>query len=375
MPTSGGIYPETCGCRVPFPPEAYRRGLGKVRETLGPDHHLLIVSGLGPAMGFADSNRLTLDNMPVWDGTKSIDDFTDQGLKPTYRTVARRYYLSHRVWLNHPDLIFFRPNAEPGVKPITLDEARAFCSTVALTGGVVKIGERLVEMKPEWVDTVRRLLPAYPATGRPLDLFTREFPELWHLPLRGAPGGGYDVVGVINWGLNKDLTTNPYTLMPDAARTVTVPLGDLGLDPQATHLAYEFWDERFIGEVTGSLAVEAAPHRAYLVALRKKEAHPQFLGTNRHALMGAVGVGAVAWDDAAKTLTVTQEATPGTAFAPFEYRVAFSIPAGWDATGYAVTGLDEADVTLVKNAAHGTLAFSAKTKADVTWTVTFTPPK
>ena len=239
----------------------------------------------------------------------------------------------------------------------------------------MKIGERLVELKPAWVDTVRRLLPAHPATGRPLDLFTREFPELWHLPLKDAAGGGYDVVGVINWGVNKDLTKNPYELMPDAARTVTVPLGDLGLDPKATYLAYEFWDERFIGEVTGSLAVEAAQHRAYLVALRKKEPRPQFLGTNRHALMGVVGVGAVAWDDAAKTLTVTQEATPGTAFAPFEYRVAFSIPAGWTVKDHAVRGIEVSDVTLTSDGGHGTLAFTAKDKGEATWTVTFTPPK
>jgi hypothetical protein len=343
------------------PIEAYRRGLAKVRETLGPDRHFLVVSGLGPAMGIADSNRLTLDNMPVWDGTRGIDDISDQGFKPTYRTVARRYYLSHRIWINHPDLIFFRPHSDPGVAPVTTDEARAFCTVVAMTGGIVKIGEKLLEMKPEWVDTVRKLLPAYPATGRPLDLFEREFPEVWHLRIPNSEFRipEFDVVAFINWGINKDLTTNPFTLMPDAPRKLGVALSDIGLDGNAEYEAFEFWDQRHIGVVKGTIEIEAAPHRAYVVALRKKEAHPQLLGTNRHVLMGATDLGAVSWNEKTWTLSGTLNAVPGTAFVPFEHALTFGVPEGFQVTDYSVAGLDKSAVRLEAGDGTARLLFSA----------------
>ncbi|MBI5525884.1 MAG: alpha-galactosidase [Deltaproteobacteria bacterium] len=362
------------------PVEAYRRGLAKVRDTLGPDRHLLVVSGLGPAMGLADSNRLTLDNMPVWDGMHGIDDISDQGFKPTYRTVARRYYLSHRIWINHPDLIFFRPHSDPAATPLTLDEARAFCTVVAMTGGIVKIGEKLVEMKPDWIDTVRKLLPSYPATGRPLDLFEREFPEIWHLRVAAAenpksqipnPKSPYDVVSLINWGVNKDLTTNPFSLMPDAPRKLGVALADLGFDENAEYQAFEFWDQRYLGVVKDRIEIDAAPHRAYVVALRKKEAHPQLLGTNRHVLMGATDVTSETWDVETKTLSVTFDAVPGTDYVPFEHSFTVSVPEGFEVTDYSVAGLDKSDLKLARGEGFATLSFAAKEKRTAEVTVIF----
>ncbi|MBI5528287.1 MAG: hypothetical protein HY897_18295, partial [Deltaproteobacteria bacterium] len=236
---------------------------------------------------------------------------------------------------------------------------------------IVKIGEKLVEMKPEWVDTVRRLLPAYPGTGRPLDLFEREFPEVWHERFPDTPAGSYDLVALINWGVNKDLTTNPYTMKADAARTYSITLADLGLDPSAEYLAFEFWDQKYLGAFKGTMEIEVPPHRAYVIALRKKEPHPQFIGTNRHLLTGAVGVNAISWNDKENVLSIKQEATPGTSFAPFEHRITFSVPAGWEVKNYAVSGLDKSAVTVSKGSGFGAIAFSAKEKGEVELKVYF----
>ncbi len=343
--------------------QAWAEGVQAVRRGLGDDAFLLTIGVLGPNYALADSMRTTLDNAPVWDWDPALsadDHLSQQGFKPTVRTAGRRWYLQDRVWINHPDLIFFRSNTVDTDWPaVTLEEARAFSTFVGLSGGIVKLGDRLVDLTGDQVDVIRRLLPSYGSAARPLDVFEREFPEVWNLPVH-APLDGYDeeyeVLGLFNWGWNLDLTMSPYGEIADdgAARDHRVDLDARGLD--GTWLAWEFWTGEYLGEVNGALALSVPAHDCRVVALRRPLDHPQFLGWNRQLTMGGVLLEAVTWDASQRNLTVRAPVVPGTELAPFSWRLAFHLPEGFalsavQADGVALDSLQwrvEGDVATVE---------------------------
>jgi hypothetical protein len=238
--------------------------------------------------------------------------------------------------VNHDDLIFFRSYPDKKHPPLSFEEARTFATWIGLGGGIVKLGDKLLDLAPhpEQIDVVRRLLPAWPEGARPIDVLIRDYPETYRLHVK-APAGEWDVVGLFNWGTNRDLTANPPTAMPDAARSYTVAGAD-------DCLAYEFWSEAFLGRQTGPFSVTVEPHCAKVIALRKPTGVPQLLGTNRHITQGATDLGPVTWDRRQKRLSGTLTGSVGTPTAPWQYRLAFYAPTGFALRSASVDGVPAA---------------------------------
>lgn len=314
--------------------EAYRQGLLAIREGLGPDVFLVGIGLVGMGYGIVDAQRLTLDDGPRWEDPAPFDLFGQGGsYKSTVRTGARRYYLHGRVWLSHNDLLFSRTSPEED-RELTPGEHRVFASFIGLTGSLVKFGEDLRTLTPDVIGQWRRLLPTYPATARPVDLFLRHYPEVYVLPIDGTTAGSdaiWTVVGLLNWGTNfdydNDLSAAP---MPEESRTYRVELARHGLDPAADYLAQEFWSGRYLGPVRGTLERTIAARSCEVIALRRDTGHPQLLGHNRHFTQGATDLVSESWDEASTTLTVTLEVNAGAVDAvPFPHEVYVHAPAGF----------------------------------------------
>jgi collagenase-like PrtC family protease len=97
--------------------------------------------------------------------------------------------------------------------------------------------------------------------------------------------------------------------------TVTTPLsgdqadtGSLGHDPDATYYLHDFWNDKFLGEISGKQSIEQTlkPQQALTYSLHRKKDHPQFLSTNRHIMQGMSDLADVKWD--AETLTYSGSA-------------------------------------------------------------------
>lgn len=347
--------------------ESWRQGWLTAREALGPDIFLLGIGVMGTNIGIIDSMRLTLDTNPQWEGDEPDNPISAiNSFKSIVRTGSRRWFYGNRVWVNHNDLIFFRASKEQGVPPLTFEESRTFATWVGLGGGIVKIGDKLVDLEPhpEQLDVLRRLLPAWPHGARPVDVLIRDYPEHWVLPVQ-APAGDWTVVGLLNWGSNRDFSQRPAAALPDGPHGYTVRCA-------AECLAWELWSETFLGVQTGDFEVEVEARDAKVIALRAPTGAPQFLGTNRHVTMGATDMGPITWDPAPKTLSGTLVGSVGTDIAPWEHRLAFYAPAPFSVIGATVAGIDapvvEQDGEVVR--LRFTLPPAAQ-GADVAWSVGF----
>jgi hypothetical protein len=358
--------------------QAWRGAMEVMREALGEHTFWLIVGQLGTNYEFSDGFRLTQDNMPVWDHQPGldVDDRLEQrGFKPTIRTAGRRWYLQDRVWVNHPDLILFRSNANhPEWPAVTLEETQAFCTFVALSGGIVKLGDKLVDLDGDAINTVRALIPIYGSSARPLDVFEREYPELWHLPVR-APLDGYDedyeLLGLFHWGANLDLAEQPYGELPDDGedRAHRVALEPLGL--QGEWVGYEFWTGQYLGRIEGELALDVPSHRARVVALRRPTGAPQFLGWNRQITMGGTVLGPVVWDEGARTLTLSTGVVQPTDKAPFVFELALLAPDGFALSDVASSGVDVSDLQTEVDGEVLRVSFVPEQTGDLELTLSF----
>lgn len=292
------------------PTEAYVNALDRIRTAIGPDTFFLLVSATGLGFDAVDGNRITLDCEPWWGDPRASGD---QGIKATVSTVAHRYWMSHGLWVNHPDLIFFRDSYG-----LTANEARAFVSLVGLTGGIVKLGESFdsLHARPDWREVVAKVLPVNPHTARPLDLFRREFPEVWSLPVQ-REGREWHALGLFNWGKNRDVggpwvpaMTDP-TPADEPERTLTVSLADLGMDPGARTLAFDAWAGTWEWLEDGVVSRTLPPRTDAVLILHPEPTHPAVAATSEHLLGGAVEVSDEAWDGAAGRLRWCMKTVPG----------------------------------------------------------------
>ncbi len=304
--------------------EAYHGALAEFGDALGDDVFYLGIGLTGMNFGVVDGMRLTLDDGPRWEDSSPFGFGAAGTIKGALRTAARRYYFHDRVWLSHADLLFFR--TAPGSPTLTLEEATTWASFIGLSGSIVKIGEDLRTLEPEHIDVIRQLLPSYPRGGRPMDLFTRHYPETWRLPIEGTLAGSdaeWLVVGLLHWGANFDLDADGEpAAMPDEARTHVIDLARWGLEADRDYLAQEFWGEDFLGVVRGTLTHTVPAHGHAVIALRERTGAPQLLGHNRQLTQGGTDLVSETWDDTTSTLRVRLRVDAGAADAiPFEYRV------------------------------------------------------
>ena len=154
--------------------EALRSGLRLVREAAGPDvflgccaaEHAELRRGLRPGECHARGTRQQGQQLEIGHRGPQI--------------ASRHYHLNGRVWYNDPDVAYVRTS-------LTLDQARANASWVAITGQLFMVSDDFSKLTPERLDVLKRVMPAHGRQARPVDLLEEEIPRIW-LVTDGAPG-------------------------------------------------------------------------------------------------------------------------------------------------------------------------------------------
>ena len=151
--------------------EACRAGLRAMREGAGRAFLLGCGAPLQHALGYCDGMRIGADVDATW-----------EGIQTAALAAVRRAHLHGRAWQNDPDALVVR-------EPLTIAEARAWASVVALTGGMALASDNMPRLPEERVEILRRTLPVARLAGRALDFGAAErvtAPALWAGPARLA---------------------------------------------------------------------------------------------------------------------------------------------------------------------------------------------
>jgi alpha-galactosidase len=260
------------------PAKAYRKGMQIIRDAVGPEKHINDC-GPGPVtVGLIDSMRIELDQNYGFSDAAWKQYFLDSSSSAP--AAAKRYGFHQRTWINDADHVC--------MQLLSLPQAQAAATLIALSGGNVISGDRLTDLDPSRREILRKILPSCGDAARPVDLLDSDRHSIFALRIR-KPFGEWTIVGCFNPGLTE-------TAMK------TIPLDRLGLIPAKTFIAYDFWMERLFGEITGRLELTVQPGSVTLLALHEKKSVPQVISTDRHVLQGAFETEDVQWIDATGTL-------------------------------------------------------------------------
>jgi hypothetical protein len=259
--------------------EAYRDGLKLVREASGDDVYILgcniaqNMRTLGGSIGLVDSMRVGSDIGAKWGG---ILKGASMG--------TRLYFLHNRVWHNDPDCLMLRD-------PLTVDQARAWGSWIAISGQLNIASEWLPGLPKDKLDVVKRSMPNHGLCGRPVDLFENTLAQVWHLR-SGTGGQRKDVIGLFNWD-NK------------SSDTVIVDLGKLDLPGSGKRhfVGFDYWANKFVRPFIGRMRAELRPSSCKIISIREIFDRPVLVSTSRHISQGIVDLMEGKWNNRANTLS------------------------------------------------------------------------
>ena len=77
---------------------------------------------------------------------------------------------------------------------------------------------------------------------------------------------------------------------------IALPLERIGLQKGTTYLLYDFWDEKFLGEIKDSIHLSVLPETVKLLSIHEKKDYPWFISTSRHVMQGALELDSVMFD-------------------------------------------------------------------------------
>jgi len=270
---------------------AYRRGVEIMRQAIGPKRHLLDCGPGNISAGLLDSMRIELDQPAVTWQQYFLHSTS------TAPAAAKRYYFHHRTWINDADHVV--------LANLTPTQGQAAATIVSLSGGNMIAGDRLADLDAVRLNILGKAFPSFGEAARPIDLFDSDRPEVFALHVT-KPFGAWLVLGVFNAD-------------PQAAKEKSIPLERLNLDPARKYIAYDFWEQKFYGELAGQLTLKLPPASVVLLAIHEKRGKPQFISTDRHVSQGGVELEDVQWDEAAKALRGISVGAPGTDHRVFVY--------------------------------------------------------
>jgi hypothetical protein len=180
---------------------------------------------------------------------------------------------------------------------MTRSQWAAWATGQALLGGAVSLPSPPGGYDEGTLRVLRRLLPVYQRSARPIDLFEPAGPRIWHLPIETG-AGRWDLVGIFNWS-----ETEPVE--------VVVPLNALGI-PEGTYCTvFGFWEEQYHGVAADQLAVPVAPASVRLLGLRRYQNRPMLAASNSHFTQGASDMTKLQWAPAEMRLSGEFEAQAG----------------------------------------------------------------
>ena len=325
--------------------EAFRDGMKLVRQAAGDDVFFLgcnmaqNMRMFGASFGLFDAMRVGPDNGGNW-----------RNWSRSPRAGSREYFLNGRIWYNDPDPQYLRAS-------IPDKEARTIASWTTISGGLNTAGDWLPDLPPQRLAMLRLTMPAHGKIARPVDYFDNDPPRQWIV----ADDSGVSphwVLGLFNWS--------------DEPTSMTIPLERLGLTGTSHYAAFDFWANKLIPDITGSVNATIPAHGCVVLSIRAAQDHPQDISTSRHICQGMVDLTDEAWDGNSSTLTAKSDVV-----ASDVYELRIALPAGSPGSFTASVSPEDqsAGVTIDSAQSNGLLrvTINSPTSRRVSWSVSQRP--
>ncbi|MCD6368340.1 MAG: alpha-galactosidase [Thermoproteales archaeon] len=240
--------------------EAYRNALKVIREAVGDKVYILGCGApLNYSIEYVDGMRIGADIFTEW-----------SWIALCTRYVARRFHLHKTIWHNDPDCIVVR-------EPLTLDQARAWASIVALSGGVTMHSDILYKLKEERLNILEKIFPPTGVHAEPLDLFKSDTPQVWRLKI----GDEEYVIGVFNWSDEPDI--------------VVLDFEKLGFNDRR-YIAFDFWEQKLLGVYRKKMIVKLPPTSCKIIAFKPLLHRPQVISVDTHITQGFLDLKNTSWN-------------------------------------------------------------------------------
>ena len=249
--------------------KAFRDGIGKDRIFLACQGHTS-----GPEAAYAEMARTGADivhpNKPVmW------HNVTTQG-----RCTINQVFTHNISMIADPDTLL--------VRDLPIEEARTTATIVALPGQLTFFGDRLAELPQERMKMLQQTLPV--AFVRPMSLYPYfKMLPVWNLNVKHKELGRYNVVAFMNW--------------EDDDQKISATAKELGICDNTKYHAFEFWTQKYLGEMQGEFSQKVPAHGTRLVVLMPKQKNPQYLGSDRHVAQTAQEIWNINWDSIGNRFT------------------------------------------------------------------------
>ena len=192
-------------------------------------------------------------------------------------------------------------------RKISRDKLQQVLTMVYVTTGRFLVGNSFSLLSKEDIYDLSRVFPFHEAlqSARPIDAFINLFPSIYDFKVNNS----WHVLTLNNWDEGKE-------------KSFDIPLnkenidGGLGLNLSKEYYAYDFWNQQFIGKLSGNnfLKQTLRPNEARMIAIHEVEKRPQFLSTNRHIMQGYLDLQKVEWNESLNELSGIAKIVSGESF-------------------------------------------------------------
>jgi len=277
--------------------EAYRHGLGIIRDTVGPRVHLLACGApLLPSAGLVDSIRTGSDIDASWAHGHT-------GIGRCAESVRCNFFWHGQVWRNDPDCLAVPKDAR---------YLRYWAATVAIAGGSALVSADIPKLTQVQRATLSRFIPALPGLPKLLGL-TPIFGSSRICQVLMAHGEPVWIVALFNRGA--------------ATSNQRIALKELPGSTRGAGLAWDVLAECPLEKSMRTWSLAVAPRDVRIICVRMDLSRPQIIGTSGHIGMELMGLTGVVWDARSNILRIkrgTDRSWPERIYlhVPFSFRLA-----------------------------------------------------
>lgn len=238
------------------------------------------------SVGLVDGMRIGSDVAAYWGRDGNSDG---PALSNAMRATLARGWFHGAWWHNDPDCVIVRAQNTD----LSLDEVQAWAAIVALSGGMLFVGDDVSELEPERLELLARLLPPSGQAAEVAPPLVDRMPQRLHLRVR-RPWGEWSVVGLANW--------------TDAPVPATFEPAEWGLAVLNYHL-FDLWSGDYLGCVPRLDLGSLPAHAMRLLAIHADLGRPRVVGSTGHLLGDVLDLADEHWDPSMHELVLTPSAT------------------------------------------------------------------